>query len=136
MIRHVKSRVLLVLIAMVVTLNGCTSYNAVKVSNQSLSNSTYFLTEPPLYTGDKIRYQLKDGEKGDMTVARLTPQAIVGQNGMALHASDIISLEKQEFSGTKTGAAVGGGVAATTVVIMSIVCTSIVSSLMAGIAAG
>lgn len=44
-----------------------------------------------------------------MTVAHLTPETIVGLNVMALLASDILSLEKKDFSGAKTGADAGEG---------------------------
>lgn len=131
MIKRVKGSTLAVLMATVMMLNGCTSYNAVKVSNKPLGSSTYFLTEPPLYAGDKIRYQLKDGRKGEMTVDHLTPEAIVGQNGVMLPASELSALEKQDISGTKTGAAVGGGVAVTAVVLVVLLASALTGAIIA-----
>lgn len=135
MIKHTRVRALMLLVAMLMTLNGCTSYNAVTVSHKPLSHSSYIVTDPPLYAGDKIRYQLNNGHKGEMVVARITPQAIVGQNGVTLPAADLGSLEKQAVSAAKTGAAVGGGIAATTLVV-AILTVSLASAMVAGIAAG
>lgn len=132
MIKRVKGSTLAAVMATVMMLNGCTSYNAVKVSNKPLGNSTYFLTEPPLYAGDKIRYQLKDGRKGEMTVDHLTANAIVGQNGVTLPASELSALERQDISGAKTGAAVGGGVAVTMVVVVVVIFSSMMAVLFAG----
>ncbi|WP_261455390.1 hypothetical protein [Serratia ficaria] len=135
MLKHVRIRALMLLMAMLVALNGCTSYHAVAVGHKPLSHSTYLVTDPPLYAGDKIRYQLNNGQKGEMVVARLTPQAIVGQNGATLSAAELSSLEKQAVSAAKTGAAVGGGIAATTLVV-AILTVSLASAMVAGIAAG
>lgn len=132
MIKYSRAKILMMLTAVVMMLNGCTSYNAVKVSQPSINNSKYFLTNPPLYAGDKIRYQLRDGKKGDMTVARLTPQTIVGQNGVNLPASDLNSLEKEEISGVKTGTAVGGGVVAVGVIFSAFLASALVAGIVAG----
>lgn len=131
-IKSNRARPLIMLTAVMMMLNGCSSYNTVKVSQPSINNNTYFLTDPPLYAGDKIRYQLRDGKKGDMTVARLTPQTIIGQNGVSLPASDLNSLEKEEISGVKTGTAVGGGVVAVGVIFSAFLASALVAGIVAG----
>lgn len=67
-----------------------------------------------------------------MTVARLAPQTIVGQNGVSLPASDLNSLENEETSGVKTGTAVGGGIVAVGVIFSAFLASALVVGIVAG----
>ncbi|WON78033.1 hypothetical protein [Serratia sp. UGAL515B_01] len=111
--------------------SGCHSYDSVQLNKQQLGESyNYYELQPPLYAGDEIRYQLKDGKKGELKVAKKEPNTIVGENGEVIQISEIASLERKDLSKTKTAAAVGGGVAATTAVIV-VLAVSVTAGLVA-----
>lgn len=122
------------ILAISLILNGCHSYQNISVKPQSLGESHYYLTEPPLYAGDKIKYQLKTGQRGELTVASVTPQSISGTNHITLPMNHLISLEKKEISKTKTGTAVAGGTAVMAVAVVVMVSLAIGGALAAAAA--
>ena len=116
-------------------LSGCHSYHAVNMERKPLGEGHYYLTNPPLYSGDKIKYRLKTGEEGVMTVATVSPNSINGTDNVTLPLEQLSSLEKQEISKSKTGAAVAGGVSATVVAIALVVVVSLSGAVMSALAA-
>ncbi|PIJ50338.1 hypothetical protein BL250_13865 [Erwinia sp. OLTSP20] len=120
------------LITTMMITSGCHSYYGVNVHQQSLNNGRDYLLQPPLYSGDKIRYQLKNGDKGTLTVSRSDPQNIYADDGRVLPVSQISQLEKREISNGKTAAAVGGG----SVVVVAIVATALLGIVLTGVFAG
>ncbi|SFN06633.1 hypothetical protein SAMN05216516_102180 [Izhakiella capsodis] len=120
------------LITMTLLTTGCHSYYGVNVRQQSLNNGSYYLMQPPLYSGDKIRFQLKSGEKGELTVSRTDPQNIYADDGRVVPVSQISSLEKREVSNGKTAAVVGGSSAVLVIVLFA----AFVSVAAVGIIAG
>ena len=131
---HMKSSILLLII--VTALSGCTSFHSVEMKPKKINDVTYYLMDPPVYAGEKVKYQLKDGRQGEFVVQTVTPKTISGNNGVTLESSDIKSLEKEEVSKVKTGAAVGGGIAVTTGVVVSLIAVSLGSAIVAALAAG
>ncbi|EAA2780331.1 hypothetical protein OP063_004683 [Salmonella enterica subsp. enterica] len=110
-----------VLIASTITLAGCTSYDQVQLRQQQLSSDyTYYKLSPPLYTGDIVQYKLKDGSHETVTVQNTTPQGIITSTDQVIPYKDMISLERKDFSKGKTAAAVGAGVGATAVVLITV----------------
>jgi len=117
------STMIIVFLSITLTLSGCHSYRNVNVAPQSDAHERYFLMEPPVYTGDKINYKLKNGTKGEMTVRRVTPQSVISENGTEILLSDVFSIEKQELSKTKSGAAISAGALA--VALIGVVLVSV-----------
>ncbi|KGT89124.1 hypothetical protein NG99_20035 [Erwinia typographi] len=115
------------LMVAVMVLSGCSSYKKVKVEQEPTLHSHYFLTEPPLYVGDKIKYRLKDGRKGELAIEKITAQEIVGKNA-TLPLSQIAMLEKKDISTVKTGAAIGGGAIAIGVILTVALATGLASA--------
>lgn len=126
-----NKRNLLITLILSLVLCGCQSYQGVNIKQKKLERSTYYLTEPPIYAGDLIKYKLKSGSEGEMTVSNVTPQYINGINNQSIPMGEIISLEKKELSKTKTGAAVAGGVTATVVIIGLVTTLAVGSALIA-----
>ncbi|EFH5761828.1 hypothetical protein [Escherichia coli] len=126
-----NKRKLLTTLILSLVLCGCQSYQGVNIQQKNLERSTYYLTEPPIYAGDLIKYKLKSGSEGEMTVSNVTPQYINGINNQSIPMGEIISLEKKELSKTKTGAAVAGGVTATVVIIGLVTTLAVGSALIA-----
>ncbi|AGB84047.1 hypothetical protein D781_3853 [Serratia sp. FGI94] len=126
--KYSMKRVITLLAVVVILLSGCTSYRHVKLENQPLNNGSYYLTEPPIYAGDKIKYQLMNGEKGEMSVVQVTPQSIIGNNHVTIPLSQIDMLEKQEVSTAKTGAAVGGGAVAIGVILTAVLAVGLATA--------
>ncbi|MBH3000759.1 hypothetical protein I5M74_24615 [Serratia marcescens] len=106
-------------------MNGCHSSQHISLKQQPFGEGHYYITEPPLYAGDKIKYQLKTGQKGELTVESISPQSIIGTNHITLPLNQLSSLEKREISKTKTGAAVVGGTAVATVAIVVVLSLAI-----------
>ncbi len=121
-----KSAITLLMVAVMV-LSGCSSYKKIKVEKEPTLNSHYFLTEPPLYVGDKIKYQLKDGRKGELSIDKITAQEIWGNN-TRLPLSQISMLEKKDISTAKTGAAIGGGAIAIGVILTVMLATGLAAA--------
>ncbi|WP_437608641.1 hypothetical protein [Erwinia sp. V71] len=111
----------LVILLVVMSVSGCSTWNSVQLRKQNI-NSGYIAYQlaPPLYTGDKIKYRLKSGGEGEMTVAKVGPDSLQGEKGQTIALSDIASLERKNFAKGKTAAVVGGG-AVTTAVIISVI---------------
>ncbi|EFO1265835.1 hypothetical protein OM252_19700 [Escherichia albertii] len=126
-----NKRKLLTTLILSLVLCGCHSYQGVNIKQKNLERSTYYLTEPQIYSGDLIKYKLKSGDEGEMTVSKVTPQYISGINNQSIPMGEIISLEKKELSKTKTGAAVAGGVTATVVIIGLVTTLAVGSALIA-----
>ncbi|WP_059276266.1 hypothetical protein [Escherichia albertii] len=126
-----NKRKLLTTLILSLVLCGCHSYQGVNIKQKNLERSTYYLTEPQIYSGDLIKYKLKSGDEGEMTVSKVTPQYINGINNQSIPMGEIISLEKKELSKTKTGAAVAGGVTATVVIIGLVTTLAVGSALIA-----
>ncbi|OON42015.1 hypothetical protein BTJ39_02340 [Izhakiella australiensis] len=120
------------LIAATLIISGCHSYYGVNVRQQSLNNGSYYLMQPMLYSGDKVRYQLKNGATGELTVSRTDQQNIYGDDGSVVAVSQISKLEKRGISDGKTAAAVGGG----SVVLVAILFTAFLGIAVAGVMAG
>lgn len=117
--------------------SGCHSYNSVELKKQQLGESyNYYELQPPLYSGDEVRYKLRDGTEGELKVAKKEPSTIVGENGAVVPISEIASLERKDLSKTKTAAAVGGGVAVTAMVVYVVLAVAITSSVIASLGAG
>ena len=99
-------------------LSGCSTYNPVSLQKKSIAPETnYYEVHPAIYVGDQLKYGLLNGEHGELTVAKIEPTRIMGVNGKVLPFSELAFLERKEISTGKTAALVGGGVAATTVVL-------------------
>lgn len=129
-----KSLMTGLVLAIPLVLNGCHSSQNISVKQQPLGEGHYYLTEPPLYAGDKIKYQLKTGQKGELTVASVSPQSINGTNHITLPLNQLSSLEKTEISKTKTGAAVVGGTAVAAVAVVVVLSLAIGGAFVAAAA--
>ncbi|MCU5771957.1 hypothetical protein N5923_00395 [Erwiniaceae bacterium BAC15a-03b] len=97
---------------------GCTSYNAVQLKPEQIgSQYSYYKTEPPLYVGDIIKYKLKSGDSGQVTIEKIEPNSIVANNGQVIPLSQIASIERKDLSKTKTSALVGGSAVTVAIVV-------------------
>lgn len=114
------------LLTMSITVTGCTSYDSVQLRKEQVNNSyTYYQVSPPLYSGDVVKYRLKNGNQNTITVQRTTAQGIITNTGDTLLFNDIVSLERKDISKGKTAAAVGAGVGATAVVVIAVFAVAI-----------
>jgi len=110
-----------ILLAASITLTGCTSYDSVQFRQKQLGNNyTYYQVLPPLYSGDVVKYRLKNGNQNTITVQRTTAQGIIANTGNIVMFNDIVSLERKDISKGKTAAAVGAGVGAAAVVVIAV----------------
>lgn len=99
-------------------LSGCSTYNPVNLQKKSISpKSSYYDFQPAIYVGDHLKYGLLNGDHGEITVAKIEPNRITGDNGRVITLSKLSFLERKDISTGKTAALVGGGVAATTVIV-------------------
>lgn len=109
------------ILAMIVVLNGCHSYRNVNVKQKFQEGNQYYLTEPSLHVGDKIKFKLETGQEGEMTVANISSLRITGANNVTIPLDQLKSLEKLDVSKPKTGAAVvGGATVAVAVVVVAL----------------
>lgn len=114
------------LLTMSITVTGCTSYDSVQLRKEQVNNSyTYYQVSPPLYSGDVVKYRLKNGNQNTITVQRTTARGIITNTGDTLLFNDIVSLERKDISKGKTAAAVGAGVGATAVVVIAVFAVAI-----------
>lgn len=127
-----KKSVTSVMLLAALTLSGCSSYNSVRLDPQKIgSEYTYYKMEPPLYVGDNVKYKLKDGSEGELTVAKIAPTTLTGDSGKTVSLADISRLERKDVSKGKTAALVGGGVATTMIVVVAVVTVGIFAAIAA-----
>ncbi|MBP2170202.1 PBP1b-binding outer membrane lipoprotein LpoB [Erwinia toletana] len=101
-------------------LGGCTSYNSVQLRQEQIgSQYSYYKTEPPLYTGDIIKYKLKEGGSGQITIEKIEPNSIIANNGQVIPFAQIVSIERKDLSKTKTSV-LAGGTAVTVAIVVAI----------------
>ncbi|MFS2225198.1 hypothetical protein [Pantoea sp. B65] len=125
-------KMLSVILISALFLAGCTSYNAINLHKENTgSDYTYYKMQPPLYVGDKVKYSLKDGSKGELTVQKIEPNYLVGNSGQVIPLSELSSLERKDLSKGKTAAAVGGGAVATTVILAVAVTVAMMGAIAA-----
>ncbi|KOC89970.1 hypothetical protein [Winslowiella iniecta] len=131
-----KKSISAVMLLAALTMSGCSSYNSVRLNQDKIgSDYSYYKMDPPLYVGDKIKYKLKDGREGELTVGKVEPNTIVSDSGKVVAISDIASLERKDFSKGKTASLVGGGFAATTVILVVLVSAATLGIISAALAA-
>ncbi|MBH2559844.1 hypothetical protein I5O93_11430 [Serratia ureilytica] len=100
------------------SLAGCTTYHDVALQQKEAGlNSPYYLLQPPVYVGDQLKYGLKDGSGGELTVAKVEPKDIVADSGKIIPLSQLSFLQRKDLSTGKTAALVGGGAVATTAIV-------------------
>ncbi|WP_242512501.1 hypothetical protein [Serratia marcescens] len=100
------------------SLAGCTNYHDVALQQKETGlNSQYYLLQPPVYVGDQLKYGLKDGSGGELTVAKVEPKDLVADSGKIIPLSQLSFLQRKDLSTGKTAALVGGGAVATTAIV-------------------
>lgn len=124
------------LIFSVITLNGCTSYSAIHLRQHQLKNQySYYKIDPPLYSGDIVELENKDGNQYNFTVQRSTPHAIVSTSGQTIELAEITSLKRKDFSTGKTAALVAAGIGAPLVIFSIAYATLIAATIAHGMTA-
>lgn len=111
----------------VVGLSGCTSYNGINLHKQTYQSVNRFSAEPPLWKGDKIRYELKSGQKGTMTISSVTPDTLLAEDGKVIELNNIASLERKDLARAKTAAA---GLSASALFFVILVSAGLASALI------
>ncbi|MEL5325059.1 hypothetical protein [Serratia ureilytica] len=100
------------------SLSGCSTYHDVALQQKEAGlNSPYYLLQPPVYVGDRLKYGLKDGSGGELTVAKVKPKDIVADSGKIIPLSQLSFLQRKDISEGKTAALVGGGAVATAAIV-------------------
>ncbi|EGV2900765.1 hypothetical protein LDT72_004552 [Salmonella enterica] len=114
----IKAIIVMSLVVIFSVLSGCSTYNPVNLQKKSISpKSSYYDFQPAIYVGDNLKYSLLNGDHGELTVVKIEPTRITGDNGRVVPLAELAFLERKDISTGKTAALVGGGVAATTVVL-------------------
>ncbi|ECG8516361.1 hypothetical protein DLR11_21290 [Salmonella enterica subsp. salamae] len=114
----IKAIIVMSLVVIFSVLSGCSTYNPVNLQKKSISpKSSYYDFQPAIYVGDNLKYSLLNGDHGELTVVKIEPTRITGDNGRVVPLAELSFLERKDISTGKTAALVGGGVAATTVVL-------------------
>ncbi len=93
-----------------IAMTGCTSMHRV-----SLAPAGPTPVAPNVRAGDKVKVTLEDGRRVEFTVHNVDAAAIIARDdyGTRYALNDIRTLERQEFSGGKTGFLLGGIAAGT-----------------------
>lgn len=114
----IKAIIVMSLVVIFSVLSGCSTYNPVNLQKKSISpKNSYYDFQPAIYVGDNLKYSLLNGDHGELTVVKIEPTRITGDNGRVVPLAELSFLERKDISTGKTAALVGGGVAATTVVL-------------------
>lgn len=114
----IKAIIVMSLVVIFSVLSGCSTYNPVNLQKKSISpKSSYYDFQPAIYVGDNLKYSLLNGDHGELTVVKIEPTRITGDNGRVVPLAELSFLERKDISTGKTAALVGGGVVATTVVL-------------------
>ncbi len=82
--------------------------------------------------GDFIRIGLRDGGSAQFTVQRVTPDAIIANDGTSFENSTITSVQRREHSSGKTAGAVGGGIGVLLIVVPVVAFWALLSALGGG----
>lgn len=81
------------------SLAGCTTYHDVALQQKETGlNSQYYLLQPPVYVGDQLKYGLKDGSGGELTVAKVEPKDLVADSGKIIPLSQLSFLQRKDLS--------------------------------------
>ena len=99
------TRLVCALTALAIATGGCTSMH--RVSPVAVAPTPVSSRVSP---GDTIRVTLRDGRRVQFTVDKVEATAIIARNdtGTRYDLTDILTVERREFSGVKTGFLVGG----------------------------
>ncbi|CAI0757468.1 hypothetical protein [Serratia grimesii] len=117
------------------SLCGCTTYNPVALQQKDIGqDGHYYHLQPQVYIGDHLKYGLKDGSGGEISVAKIEPNAIIADTGKIIPFTQISFLERQDISKGKTAALVGGGAVATTAIVIVAGLTIVAAGIAASVA--
>lgn len=112
------------------TLTGCSTYRDIGVHHQTTGVVNY-QTAPSLWKGDRVRYALKDGRKGEMVIQSTNNRSLIGQDGTMVPLEQVVTLERKEVSGGKTVAAAGAGIGVGAIVVVTVLSVGLVTALVA-----
>lgn len=112
------------------TLTGCSTYRDIGVHHQT-TGATDYQTAPPLWKGDRVRYTLKDGRKGETVIQSVYSRSLIGQDGTMVPLDQVVTLERKEISGGKTAAAAGAGIGVGAIVVVTVLSVGLASALVA-----
>lgn len=90
------------LVAVATLVTGCTSM--------------HLIARPPappgvawnLNAGDRVRLRMRDGQRHDVTIQSIDINAVVTADGSSYDVREIQTIERRQFSKTKTAVLVGG----------------------------
>ncbi|MFJ5159691.1 hypothetical protein ACIP6T_11010 [Pantoea sp. NPDC088449] len=117
--------------ALVITLTGCSTYKPVQLHQESLNNEySYYKTHPYLYSGDVVKYTLKDGRHETITVQSTTPQGIIISSEHLIPYNQIVAIERRDLSTVKTVAFVGASSAVAFIAFMGIMTGALFAALL------
>ena len=94
---------------MCLLLTSCTSYKVVQIPDN---------IESEIHEGDIVKIVTKDGRDLEFKVVSVTSEGVIGENQQVIRFSDVVQLEKQEVSATKTAGLIVVGLAALFVILL------------------
>lgn len=118
-------------LVLVLGVSGCSSYKGVTITNKSGARAIVAQVDSPLAEGDRLRYELKNGDDGEILLHAIEGKVLVGQDGANVSLDEIAKLERKEFSVGKTAAATGAGIGVAAVTFIFIGVAGLVSALVA-----
>ncbi|WP_345830773.1 hypothetical protein AAGR22_05375 [Erwinia sp. HDF1-3R] len=127
--RKIKS---LHIIALIITLGltGCSTYRNIGVLHQTTQTAASYQTVPPLWKGDRVRYILKDGRKGEAVIQSVNSSSLIGQDSAMVPLEQVVTLERKEVSGGKTAAATGTGLVIGAIVVATVLSVGLATALI------
>ena len=103
-------------------ITGCTTMRTVEAPPGEIQNLV--VAGEAFDVGDRVEIVTRDGAKTEFKVVEVTADMVIGEN-VEILISDIISVEKSEFSGGKTVLLAGGGTATVFLVALLIALSSV-----------
>jgi protein involved in polysaccharide export with SLBB domain len=96
--RVVRAAGVALLVCALTVTTGCTSMHRAPVVAAAREPSSWRVSP-----GDEVRVTTRDGRRAQFTVQAVDTAGIIARDGPRFELTDIVALERRQFSGVKTG---------------------------------